>query len=231
MTASSSAATHPGRKRSRNEDRLVERPDLGLWAVADGAGGHGAGDVASTAIADALMAIPPGLSAAEMLAQLRLRLGAVNGELRLRAQERGGIIASTVVVLLLRGGHYAALWAGDSRIYLWRGDRLHRVTHDHSVVQELVDAGTLSAADAEAHPQSNIITRAVGAETDLVLDKVADRLLPGDRFLLCSDGVFKELPEAEIARLVASGADAGEIVRLAVEAGGRDNVTVVLVGP
>ena len=120
MTLISSAATHPGRKRSRNEDRLVARPDLGLWAVADGAGGHGAGDVASAAIADALMAIPPGLSAAEMLAQLRLRLSAVNAELRHRALDRGGIIASTVVVLLLRGDHYAALWAGDSRIYLLR---------------------------------------------------------------------------------------------------------------
>ena len=230
MTASSSASTHPGRKRSRNEDRLVERPDLGLWAVADGAGGHGAGDVASTAIADALMAIPPGLSAAETLAQLRLRLGAVNDELRLEAQGRGGIIASTVVVLLVRGGHYAALWAGDSRIYLWREGSLRRITHDHSVVQEMVDAGTLSAEAAEAHPQSNIITRAVGAETELVLDKVADRLLPGDRFLLCSDGVFKELPETTIAALIAGGADAHELVRQAVEAGGRDTVTVVLVG-
>ncbi len=229
MSPASSAATHPGLKRSRNEDRLVERPDLGMWAVADGAGGHGAGDVASTAIADALMAIPPGLSAAEMLAQLRLRLSAVNAELRHRALERGGIIASTVVVLLLRGDHFAALWAGDSRIYLLRQGALHRITHDHSLVQEMVDAGTLPAEEAEAHPQSNIITRAVGAEVELVLDKVADRLLPGDRFLLCSDGVFKELPEAEIAGLMARGTDADDLVRRAVEAGGRDNVTVVLV--
>ena len=230
MTPASTAATHPGLKRSRNEDRLVERPDLGLWAVADGAGGHGAGDVASTAIADALMAIPPGLSAAETLAQLRLRLGAVNDELRHQALDRGGIIASTVVVLLLRGDHFAALWAGDSRIYLWRDGALLRITHDHSRVQEMVDAGDLAAEAAEAHPQANIITRAVGAEDPLVLDKVADRLLPGDRFLLCSDGVFKELSEAEIASLVAAGADAGELVRRAVDAGGRDNVTVVLVG-
>lgn len=229
MSAASSAATHPGQKRSRNEDRLVERPDVGLWAVADGAGGHGAGDVASTAIADALMAIPPGLTAAEMLAQLRLRLSAVNAELRERAQLRGGIIASTVVVLLLRGAHYAALWAGDSRVYLLRQGSLHRLTHDHSLVQEMVDAGTISAEAAEAHPQANIITRAIGAEAELVLDKVADRAMPGDRFVLCSDGVFKELPESEIATLVAGGADAEELVRRAVEAGGRDNVTVVLV--
>jgi len=225
----SSAATHPGRKRSRNEDRLVQRPDLGLWAVADGAGGHGAGDVASSAIADALMAIPPGFNAAEMLAQLRLRLGAVNADLRQKALERGGMIASTIVILLLRGDYYAALWAGDSRIYLWRDGALQRITHDHSLVQEMVDAGTLSPEAAETHPQANIITRAVGAEAELVLDKAADRRLPGDRFLLCSDGVFKELPEAEMAALVAAGADAEALVNRAVEAGGRDNVTVVLV--
>ena len=227
----SSAATHPGAVRPRNEDDLVDRPDLGLWAVADGAGGHGAGDVASGCIAEALDTIPPGLTAAEMLAQVRLRLDAVHADLQARAEARGhgGIIASTVVVLLLRGGHYAALWAGDSRIYLLRDGALHRLTHDHSLVQELVDAGQLDAEAAESHPQANVITRAVGAGGALQLDKVADRVAPGDRFLLCSDGVFKELPEAEIAARLARGADAAELVRRAVEAGGRDNVTVIVV--
>lgn len=231
MTPTSSAATHPGAVRPRNEDNLVDRPDLGLWAVADGAGGHGSGDVASTAIAESLGSIPPGLSAAEMLAQVRLRLTAVHAELQARAVARGqgGVIASTIVVLLVRGTHFAALWAGDSRIYLLRGGQLHRITHDHSLVQEMVDAGTLSAEQAERHPQANVITRAVGAEGPLELDKVADRLHPGDRFMLCSDGVFKELAEAEIAAHLARGAEAGELVERAVAAGGRDNVTVVVV--
>lgn len=227
----SSSATHPGAVRPRNEDNLVDRPDLGLWAVADGAGGHGAGDVASTAIAESLDSIPPGLSAAEMLAQVRLRLTAVHAELQARAiaRGRGGIIASTIVVLLVRGNHFAALWAGDSRIYLLRGGTLHRITHDHSIVQELVDAGALRAEKAEAHPQANVITRAVGAEGELTLDKVADRIHPGDRFLLCSDGVFKELAETEIASHLAQGAEAQEFVQRAVAAGGRDNVSVVVV--
>jgi len=227
----STAATHPGAIRPRNEDNLVDRPDLGLWAVADGAGGHGSGDVASAAIAEALSSIPPGLTAAEMLAQVRLRIIAVHADLQARAaaRERGGIIASTLVVLLVRGQHFAALWAGDSRIYLLRQGALHRVTHDHSLVQELVDSGALAAEDAEAHPQANVITRAVGAEGPLNLDKVADRLHPGDRFMLCSDGVFKELPEPEIAACLLRGADAGELVELSVAAGGRDNVTVVVV--
>ena len=231
QSLASTASTHPGAVRPRNEDNLVDRPDLGLWAVADGAGGHGAGDVASTAIAQALGSIPPGLSAAEMLAQVRLRLIAVDRDLKRRAEERGtgGLIASTIVVLLVRGGHFAALWAGDSRIYLLRGGMLHRLTHDHSLVQELVDAGAIAAADAETHPQANVITRAVGAEGELVLDKVADRIQPGDRFMLCSDGVFKELAEPEIARMLAEGADAGRLVDAAVTAGGRDNVTVVVI--
>ena len=227
----SSAATHPGAVRLRNEDNLVERPDLGLWAVADGAGGHGAGDVASACIAEVLATIPPGLTAAEVLAQVRLRLDAVHVDLRGRAEAhgRGGIIASTIVVLLVRGSHYAALWAGDSRIYLLREGALHRLTHDHSLVQELVDAGQIDAAAAEAHPHANVITRAVGAGDALQLDKVTGRVAPGDRFLLCSDGIFKELPEAELALGLARGADAAGLVRHAIEAGGRDNVTAVIV--
>jgi protein phosphatase/serine/threonine-protein phosphatase Stp1 len=229
MSTHCSAASHPGVVRQRNEDSLVNRPDLGLWAVADGAGGHGAGDVASQAIAEALESIPPGLSGAEILAQLRRRLADVHSRLQARMEGSGGISASTVAILLLRGEDYAALWAGDSRIYLLRDGVLSRVTHDHSLVQELVDAGILSEAEAESHPQANVITRAVGAHGDLELDKTHGRLLPRDRFLLCSDGLFKELPEVDIAALLADGADAAEMVRRAVEAGGRDNVTVVTV--
>lgn len=229
MSLHCTAATHPGAVRKRNEDSLVSRPDLGLWAVADGAGGHGAGDVASQSIAEALESIPPGLSAAEILAQVRLRLAGVHSALQARMEGQGGISASTVVVLLLRGGHYAALWAGDSRIYLLRDGVLSRVTHDHSLVQEMVDSGALSEAEAERHPQANIITRAIGAHGALELDKAHGRLLPADRFLLCSDGLFKELAEGAIATLLAGGADADEIIRQAVAAGGRDNVTVVTV--
>jgi serine/threonine-protein phosphatase Stp1 len=166
-----------------------------------------------------------------MLAQVRLRLAGVNTRAPGQGEERGtgGVIASTIVVLLARGEHFAALWAGDSRIYLMRDGQLMRLTRDHSLVQELVDAGEIDAADAESHPRANVITRAVGADSELLLDKVADRIQPGDRYMLCSDGVFKELPEARIAALLAQGAKAGDLVRLAVEAGGRDNVSVVLI--
>lgn len=228
MNWASSGATHPGSVRTRNEDAIVVRDDLGLFAVADGAGGHGAGDVASAAIAAALEAIPPGLTAAEMLAQVRLRIGATHAALQAQAGA-GQIIASTVVVLLVRGEHFACLWAGDSRGYLLRDGAMSRVTKDHSLVQELVDAGTLTEAEAEAHPQANVILRAVGAAGDLMLDKVSGRLARGDRLLLCSDGLFKALAEDTIAAALAGGAQAQSLLEGALAATARDNVSAVVV--
>jgi protein phosphatase/serine/threonine-protein phosphatase Stp1 len=226
----SDSATHPGAVRKRNEDSLVHRPDLGLWAVADGAGGHGAGDVASQAVAAALEAIPPGLSAAEILAQARLRLAGVHAELQAQAaaQGPGRIIATTVVLVMARHGHFACLWAGDSRAYLMRDGTLQRVTRDHSLVQDMVDQGTLTEEEAEAHPQANVILRAVGASGELLLDKVSGRIAPDDTLLLCSDGLFKAIPEAELASMVLQGATAAMVVDAAVERGARDNVSVVL---
>ena len=230
-TIACSAATHPGAVRPRNEDQVVSRPEIGLWAVADGAGGHGGGEQASAAIAAALESIPPGLTAAEMLAQVRLRIGGVHAALQSRAAARGpdAIMASTLVVLLLRGGHFAALWAGDSRLYLWRGGAMHRVTRDHSLVQEMVEAGQLREDEAELHPQANVITRAVGQPGAMALDKVADRVLPGDCFLLCSDGLFKALEEGSIAAMLASGAEAPDFITAALDRRARDNVSVALV--
>jgi len=223
------AATHPGAVRPRNEDALLERPDIGLWVVADGAGGHGAGDVASNAIVAAMGVIPPGLAAAELLAQVRLRLAAVHRELQEEAARRGPgrILASTVVVMLARGEHFAMLWAGDSRAYLLRRGALSRVTKDHSLVQELVDQGTLREEEAESHPQANVITRAVGAQGELELDKVSGRIAEGDRFLLCTDGLFKTMAEAEICAMLQAGADVQAIVTEAVGRGARDNVSAI----
>ncbi len=149
------AATHPGAVRSHNEDSFVDRPDLGLWAVADGAGGHEAGEIASGMLKDALEAVPTGLSAAELLAQVRLRVERVHQALRDEAQRRGprAIIASTLVVLLARDGHFACLWAGDSRIYLLRNGELAQVTRDHSLVRN-------SSTPAPSPPRKPRATRA-----------------------------------------------------------------------
>jgi len=206
MTHRSFSATHAGARRSHNEDNFVDRPDLGLWAVADGAGGHEAGEVASAMIRDALESVPPHLGAGQLLAEARARLLDAHAALLMEAAERGpGVtMASTVAVLLMRDSFFAALWAGDSRLYLLRDGTLSQLTRDHSLVQELVDSGQLSQAEADAHPQSNIITRAIGAgEEELMLDKITGSVVPGDRFLLCSDGLSKTLTEAELTGLLA----------------------------
>lgn len=225
------AFSHRGTVRARNEDAFVDRADIGLWAVADGAGGHGAGDVASAAVIDSLADLPPGLSAAEMLAQVRLRIGAVHTALQRRGEESANrdLVASTVVVLLARATHFACLWAGDSRAYLLREGRLGQVTRDHSVVQEMVEAGALAPEDGEKHPQANVITRAVGAEDALELDKVSGQLVAGDRLLLCSDGLYKALAERDIESRLAAGDGPDELVAAALAAGARDNVTAVVV--
>lgn len=228
----SEGASHQGAVRSRNEDRFVNRPDLGLWAVADGAGGHQSGDVAAATVAAALSAVPSGLGAAELLAEVRLRIGRAHERLRAEAARRGGnaMLATTVVALLARGDHYACLWAGDSRAYLLRDGRLLQVTRDHSAVQELLDAGLISPAEARGHPRANVITRAIGADVEeLILDKITDRLRAGDRFLLCSDGLSKTLAEGEIAALLAGAAAARPLIAAALEQKADDNVTAVMI--
>jgi serine/threonine-protein phosphatase Stp1 len=225
------ATTHAGNVRKHNEDALLDRPDLGLWAVADGAGGHARGDVASRMVIEALDTIPPSLGAGEMLAEVRQRIAAAHTELQ-AMHDGEDISATTIVVLIARDGHFACLWAGDSRAYLLRGNALVQITHDHSMVQELLDASLISPEEAERHPNANVITRAVGAEGELELDKVSDRLHAGDRFLLCSDGLCKELPAKELAELLAAPAPSSPTDRL-IEAtllhAARDNVTAVAI--
>jgi serine/threonine protein phosphatase PrpC len=228
------AVTHPGAKRTHNEDAYVDRPDLGIWAVADGAGGHAAGEVASGMIADALQAIPKGLLASELLAQVRLAIERTHVALREEAVRRGPdvLVASTVVVMLARGDHFACLWAGDSRAYLLRDGVMRQITRDHSLVQELLEAGAIGPDEAMHHPRGNVITRAVGAELDdVLLDKVSDRLLTGDRFLLCSDGLCKTLPDSELASLLASidGTPPQAVIDAALALNASDNVTAVMV--
>jgi len=231
----SSATTHVGAVRNHNEDRFVDRPDLGLWAVADGAGGHQAGEVASAKIAELLEAIPVHLDAPQVLAEVRQRLADAHRVLQQEAARRGGgaVVASTVVVLLARDAHFACLWAGDSRAYLLRGGQFAQVTRDHSLVQELVDSGMISAEQALNHPQGNVITRAVGSDSEaLDLEKVTGQLLPGDRFLLCSDGLSKTVPDAEIAAIMRDPRGAAVTDRLIEVALGyrvNDNVTAVAV--
>jgi protein phosphatase/serine/threonine-protein phosphatase Stp1 len=166
---------------------------------------------------------------------VRQRITQTHEALCAEAARRGPhiVIASTVVVLIARDGHFACLWAGDSRVYLLRDGVMQQITHDHSLVQELVDSGAIRAEDAERHPHANVITRAVGAEgEEFELDKVSGPLLPGDRFLLCSDGLCKTLSAPDIAALLAGNTGASVSEALVAEALARqvnDNVTAVVV--
>lgn len=228
----SRAATHNGAVRDHNEDRFVDRPEIGLWAVADGAGGHQNGELAARLVGEALEAIPAGLAGGQMLAEVRLRLQQAHEALRREAAQLSdqAMIATTVVVLLAGDSHFACLWAGDSRAYLQREGVLTQITRDHSLVQEMVDAGVISEAEAETHPRANVITRAVGVTDDaLQLDKVTGELLAGDRFLLCSDGVCKTLNNEAIAANLAAGGDPTALLDLALARKAADNITAVVV--
>lgn len=229
------AATDAGPRRSHNEDAFLDRADLGIWAVADGAGGHDAGEVASGMIIAALAAIPPGLDAADALNEIRARVGSVHQALLSEAAARGPdvVIASTAVIVCVRGTHYACLWAGDSRAYLLSGGTLAQITHDHSLVQELVDSGDISAQTAERHPHANVVTRAVGADgaEEFALDKLTGQLQPCDRILLCTDGLTKAVPEDVIAAVLTDEPDdpARRLVATALARHARDNVTAVVI--
>jgi serine/threonine protein phosphatase PrpC len=234
MRFASHALTHIGLVRRRNEDAFLDRPERGLWAVADGIGGHEAGDFASSHIVAALDEVAPPSDLAEFERASLARLRDVDAELRARAAMLGpaATIASTVVVLLANQHEYRCLWAGDSRVYRWRGGDLSRLTTDHSRVQELVDAGLLSPEGAAHHPDRNIVTQAIGGGR-LEFGQVDGAVEPGDRFLLCSDGLTNMVSDAEIAHGLAAAAapadTAGRLLDLVLARGAHDNVTIVIV--
>jgi protein phosphatase/serine/threonine-protein phosphatase Stp1 len=230
----SRAATHPGSAGRHNEDAFLNRPDLGLWAVADGAGGHQAGEVAAAEVVRQLDGIAAGLSAADMLQEVRARLERAHERLRQQASRQGAdvMMATTAVVMLARDDYFACLWAGDSPAYLLRANSLTKITRDHSLVQEMVEGGIISESEASHHPQANIITRAVGADAEsLNLDKRTGQLMLGDRLLLCSDGLSKTLSAELLAEFLAAGGEdsAQRLVMAAVEARSTDNVTAVVI--
>ncbi|NEX62781.1 PP2C family protein-serine/threonine phosphatase [Noviherbaspirillum galbum] len=233
-----SAKSHVGMVRQINEDSCLSLPAHGLWAVADGMGGHTLGDFASKTVIDALSALvddsPAAFDSLETLvAAVRDALQAANRRLRAEAAERHAhIIGSTAVVLLIRGERCACVWAGDSRLYVLRNGELAQVTRDHSQVEELRMAGSLSDEEALLHPARNLITRAVGAADLLELDELSMPVVEGDAFLLCSDGLSNEVsPQQMTAALAADDCARATdtLIELALRNGGRDNVTVVVV--
>ena len=232
----SNGATHPGCVRELNEDNAYLNDDAEIWAVADGMGGHARGDYASAIVVEYLQKVRSNWPSPRSLTlDIEDRLEEANAHLRSEASRQDvENIGATVVCLAKFGDHALIVWAGDSRVYLQRGrGDLKQVTRDHTIVQDLIDAGRLDPAEAEAHPMSSVITRAVGAEDQLTLDYAQLRLMSGDRLLLCSDGLTRIVGEPTIARVLErrrsrfQAADA--LIELTLEAGAPDNVTVFIV--
>lgn len=224
-----------GRVRRHNEDSFAVREDLGLWVVADGMGGAAAGEVASAIAVDVIAReVEGGADLATAIAEANRSIldAAASGH------GRAGM-GSTVVAARLSGRHYTVAWVGDARAYLWGGG-LRRLSHDHSRIQELLDAGMISAEEARLHPQRSVITRVLGGPdgTAATAEQISGSLKPGQGLLLCSDGLTSEVCDEDIARvlsgnLAGSGqgqAAAERLVTLALDHGGGDNVTVILLG-
>jgi serine/threonine-protein phosphatase Stp1 len=225
------AQTHIGLRRKLNEDSLLDRSDIGLWAVADGMGGHQRGDHASRLVAARLEALPATVGGPNLLRAVDAALGACHRELQATTAP-GEICGCTVVLLLVADTDFACLWAGDSRLYRLRAGRLERLTRDHSFVQGLVDRGQLSPDAARSHPWRHRITRAVGVGERLELDAIQGRILAGDVFLLCTDGLTGELEDAEIERVLAGAPPeeaADRLLERVLARGAKDNVTIVIV--
>jgi serine/threonine-protein phosphatase Stp1 len=225
--------THVGLRRKVNEDSVMVRTDHGMWAVADGMGGHEAGDVASQKVAAALASLPDAQDLDDVTDTAVSALDDVNAELiRLaRSDHRPRTIGSTVVGLAIRDGQYRCFWAGDSRAYRIRGNAIERLTRDHSLVQGLIDAGMLSLEEAKDHPDANVITRAVGASETLDVEIAAGDARPGDQFLLASDGLTRLVEDEELASIISSwpaGEAADTLIDAVLARGAPDNVSLIL---
>lgn len=227
------AQSHVGCVRTLNEDACLERSADGLWAVADGMGGHAAGDIASQEVIRELARVSDFSSAFAFRRSVRNALFRANAVLqRIAMRELLDTVGSTAVVLMAYDGHYACTWAGDSRAYLLRSGVLKRITTDHSLAAELVATGRLSETEAGSMPHSGVITRAVGARPTLELDGVFGRIDQGDRFLLCSDGLCNAVPDTDICSIVGAAslqAATSGLVDRALSRGAPDNVTCVVI--
>lgn len=226
--------TDCGRQRPVNQDAVFASDAAGLWAVSDGMGGHACGEIASALVIDCLKKIADPSKRLANKEMVKRSLGETNDDLLDRSAARGlkfGM-GATVATLGVTGSRYFCLWAGDSRIYRLRANRLKQLTRDHRYVQELIDSGALDAEAARRHRQRNILTRAVGLEDDLIIDECEGEIALDDVFLITTDGVTDVCGDEEIAttlRLQDLNRAADQLVMVCNERGSPDNLSVVLV--
>ncbi|NCY08937.1 MAG: Stp1/IreP family PP2C-type Ser/Thr phosphatase [Actinobacteria bacterium] len=231
------AATHVGMLRQQNEDAFIAQDDL--FVVADGMGGHNAGEVASALAIDSMKrAAVGGFSSQEsVVAGVNAANAAIHAASGGQSDQRGmGTTLAAVIPLPAHGDEPQRMVVtnvGDSRVYLWRAGELKQVSVDHSYVQELLSEGLVTAEEARVHPRRNIVTRALGIEGDVNADVWVVPMLVGDRYVVCSDGLVDEVDDAELAGIVGGNHSAQTVAQQLVDAansnGGRDNITVVVV--
>lgn len=222
--------TDRGLVRELNEDALGYRDHL--FAVADGMGGHEAGEIASAIAVESILASE---TDSEPKTALETAVHRANQAIldRIALQPELSGMGTTLVVLVIRENQAFTAHVGDSRIYLLTQNRLQQVTHDHSLVAELVKNGGLTEAEAKSHPQRNILTQALGAKGELEIEINSISLMTGDRLLLCTDGLTGMLQDTEIQALLAQTKEpqaiAEDLVRTANERGGSDNISVIVI--
>lgn len=230
----SAHVTDVGTRRTINEDSVLELPIQGLWVVADGMGGHSAGDFASQLITSRLRQVDiRNRAIADVVDEIEQHLHDLNDIMQQHARDKQvNVVGSTVVILILTEQVGVCLWAGDSRLYQLRNNEIHCLSRDHSLVQAMVDRGEISARQAKKHPSRNVITRAIGADHTVFLDCRVFQPLAGDSYVLCSDGLYNEVHEMDILDLVngLTPRDAAEsMLSVALEDGADDNVSLVVV--
>lgn len=232
---SCSADTNVGMVRKINEDSIMMNTDVGLWAVADGMGGYEAGDVASNMIVASLSEIKKHDYLYTFVDDVEDKLIDANNRILEYSEimHDGRMLGSTIISLLIQGQVGVCVWAGDSRLYQIRNNIFQQISRDHSHVQELIDQGLLTPEEAEQHPEGNVITRAIGTGSDLYIDISAFKIQIGDKYLLCSDGLYNAVSEYEITQCINNNEDmntaVAELIQLALDNGAPDNVSIIIV--
>ena len=227
--------TDVGSVRKINEDSLIALPGSGIWVVADGMGGHAAGDFASQTIVGEMQTVGIAATLDDLKQRFMDRLSQANAKIISHAQSLGGgTVGATLATVLIHKGKFACVWCGDSRVYRYQQQTLTQVSRDHTEVQALLDAGTITEEQAENWPRKNVITRAVGVTDVPQCDVVEDNLQDGDVFLICSDGLTEYFDNDEIAERLGQTPELSlqniceGLVASAVERGGKDNISVII---
>lgn len=224
--------SHQGNIREKNEDAIFADQKNGVYVIADGMGGHGHGDEVSQRIIKSLSTLELPHSLPDSVEMVQSQLNSLNQDINQSySHQQSKPPGSTVVVLIIRESRCAFLWAGDSRLYLFRNNKLSQLTSDHSMVEELVQSGRLAQEDSHDYPYKNIITRAVGVTETLKLDLNYLDIKPNDRFLLCSDGLYNELSADEISTCLTScGAEnaTNELLDLTLSRTAQDNISIII---